>query len=45
MNRRYFMMSAAAATAARRTAVAANDKINVAIIGVRGRGKNLANEF
>ena len=45
MNRRYFMMSAAVATAARKTAVAANDKINVAIIGVRGRGKNLANEF
>jgi predicted dehydrogenase len=45
MNRRYFLMSAAAAAAARRPAVAAGEKVNVAIIGVRGRGKALANEF
>ena len=37
MNQRNFLITAAAA--------AASDRINVAIIGVRGRGKNLANEF
>lgn len=45
MNRRYFLVSSAAAAAARRPAVAASDKVNVAIIGMRGRGKNLADEF
>ncbi|MBI4893630.1 MAG: Gfo/Idh/MocA family oxidoreductase [Acidobacteria bacterium] len=44
MKRRYFLMSGAMA-AARSRAVAASDKVNVAIIGVRGRGKALANEF
>jgi predicted dehydrogenase len=44
MNRRYFLMSAAAVSS-RTRAVAANDKVNIAIIGMRGRGKNLAREF
>ena len=45
MNRRHFLMSAAAVTAPRTPVVAASEKVNIAIIGVRGRGRNLANEF
>jgi predicted dehydrogenase len=44
MNRRYFLQTVAAAGAAQ-TAVAAGDKVNIAIIGVRGRGKSLAGTF
>ncbi len=40
MNRRNFLASTAAAAA-----VAANDKVNIGIIGVRGRGRALAGEF
>lgn len=39
MNRRYFLSTAAAA------AIAASDRVNVAIIGVRGRGRALAAGF
>ena len=39
MNRRGFLASAAA------TAMAASDRVNIAIIGVRGRGKALARSF
>jgi predicted dehydrogenase len=46
MNRRYFFTSAIAATALfKQRAVAANDKVNIAIIGVRSRGKALATNF
>ena len=45
MNRRYFLMGAAAASAAGRRAVAASDKINIAMIGVRGQGKHLTGKF
>lgn len=38
-------MSTAAASASRARAVAASDKVNVAIVGVRSRGRALANEF
>jgi predicted dehydrogenase len=45
MNRRYFLPTIAAAAAGLRTGTAANDRINVAIIGVRGRGRALAAGF
>ncbi len=47
MNRRYFFMTAAAmaATTASRRAVAANDKVNLAFIGVGGRGRGLVTDF
>ena len=41
MNRRYFIQGLACSVAAKR-AIAASDKVNVAIIGVRGRGRALA---
>lgn len=44
MNRRYFLPTVAAGLYARR-APAANDRINLAIIGVRGRGRALAGGF
>lgn len=44
MKRRYFLMSGVIA-AVRRRAVAASDRVRVAIVGVRGRGRSLANEF
>jgi predicted dehydrogenase len=44
MNRRTFVQSAAFAAAAGR-AVAASDKVNLAIMGVRGRGRNLTGVF
>ena len=45
MNRRYFLMSATAASGAANASVPASDKVNVAVIGVRGRGRSLASEF
>jgi predicted dehydrogenase len=44
MNRRYFLPTLAAA-ATRPLATAANDRVNLAIIGVRGRGRALAGGF
>lgn len=46
MNRRYFFLSAAAVGAATaRRAVAASDKVNLAFIGVGGRGRSLVDSF
>ena len=45
MNRRYFLPTLAAAAATTRLAPAANDRINIAVIGVRGRGKALTAGF
>ena len=45
MNRRYFLQSAAALAAVKRSMSAASDRVNVAIIGVRGRGSSLAGSF
>src|SRR5262245_31506649 len=45
MNRRYFLQSAAMAAAAARPAVSASDKVNIAIMGVRGRGRALTGVF
>src|SRR6476646_4705035 len=40
MNRRTFIQSSAIAMASGMTARGANDRINVAVIGVRGRGRD-----
>ena len=46
MNRRYFFAGAAAmAVAATRRAVGANDKVNLAFVGVGGRGRGLVDGF
>ena len=46
MNRRYFIGSAVAAgLAAAKKSVAANDKVNVGLIGVGGRGRDLMEDF
>ena len=45
MNRRYFFQSAAAAAIGSRVIRAAGDHLNVAMIGVRGRGKALTAGF
>ena len=46
MNRRYFLMQTAAVGAGiAKRAVAASDKINVAMIGVRGQGRHLTGKF
>ena len=46
MQRRHFLMqTAAAGSFLQRRAVAANDKINVAMIGVRGQGRYLTGKF
>ncbi len=45
MNRRYILPAAFGALAAARRAVAASDKINVVLMGVRGRGKSLTKAF
>jgi len=46
MNRRYFFLGAAAlAASTARRAVGANDKVNIAFIGVGGRGRGLVGEF
>ena len=42
MNRRYFLPALSAGLAVGRKAVAASDKINIAMIGVRGRGRSIA---
>ena len=43
MNRRYFFPTMV--LAARRAAVAASDKITIALMGVRGRGRSLTTAF
>lgn len=45
MNRRYFLPTLAAAASASRRAVAASDKITIALMGVRGRGRSLTTAF
>src|SRR5262245_27053093 len=45
MNRRYFLQSAAAFAATKKSMSAASDRVNVAIVGVRGRGSSLAGTF
>jgi len=45
MNRRYFLPTLAAAALPARRAVAASDRVNIAVIGVRGRGRALASGF
>jgi len=45
MNRRTFVASAAAAAAFQRPLWSANDKVNVAVIGVGGRGTNHVQDF
>jgi predicted dehydrogenase len=45
MNRRYFFPAALGALQTARTAVAASDKINIALMGVRGRGRGLTQAF
>lgn len=45
MNRRYFFGTSLAALAASRRAVAASDQVNVAIVGVGGRGRALLGDF
>ncbi len=44
MNRRNFIAAASAASFAI-SAVAANDKVNLAVIGIRGQGRHLAGSF
>jgi predicted dehydrogenase len=45
MNRRYILPAALAALSTARRAVAASDKINVVLMGVRGRGRSLTKAF
>jgi predicted dehydrogenase len=45
MHRRYFFQSALAAALTTRRAVGAGDKVRVAMMGVRGRGRALTSEF
>lgn len=45
MNRRYFFPAAMAAAQAIPRATAASDKITIALMGVRGRGRNLTTAF
>src|SRR3954451_15443806 len=46
MNRRYFFSAAlAAATASRTRVMAASDQVNVAVIGVGGRGRAIINDY
>ncbi len=45
MERRHFLMSTAAVAASGSRTVAASDKVNIAVIGVRSRGRSLAEEF
>lgn len=45
MNRRYFLGCSAAALTASPKLAAASDRVNLAIIGLRGRGKALAGSF
>ncbi len=45
MNRRYFLQSAALGAGLTRRSVAASDRINIAMIGVRGQGRHLTGKF
>jgi predicted dehydrogenase len=45
MNRRYFLQSAMLSAAAAKTGQSASDKVTIAIMGVRGRGRALAGLF
>ena len=45
MNRRYFIQSVAAGALAMRHRMPANDKVNLAVMGVRGRGRALTTNF
>src|SRR5215475_8597991 len=45
MNRRYFLQSAMLGAAAAKTGRSASDKVTIAIMGVRGRGRALAGLF
>jgi predicted dehydrogenase len=45
MNRRYFLKSTLATAALSKRLVAASDKVNIAMMGVRGQGKNLTGMF
>jgi len=45
MNRRHFLPLAVAAGANSRRAIAASDKFNIALMGVRGRGRSLTSAF
>ena len=45
MNRRYFLPTALGALTTARRAVAASDKINIVLMGVRGRGRGLTKAF
>jgi predicted dehydrogenase len=45
MNRRYFLGTAVAGAALSRLQAAANDKVNIGMIGVGGRGRGLTGQF
>jgi predicted dehydrogenase len=45
MNRREFLQSTIAAAAFTRPAVPASDRVRIAVVGVRGQGRNLTNQF
>lgn len=45
MNRRYFFLSASAAVVGRPRRVSANDKVTIALMGLRGRGQTMAQWF
>jgi predicted dehydrogenase len=45
MNRRYFIQSMAAGALAMRRSMPASDKVNLAVMGVRGRGRGLTSDF
>ena len=45
MNRRNFLQSAAMAAASGSRSYSASDKVNIAVMGVRGRGRNLTGVF
>src|SRR4029453_11648591 len=45
MNRRYFIQSVAAGALAMRHSMPASDKVNLAVMGVRGRGRALTTNF
>jgi len=45
MNRRNFLQSAAMAAASGSRSYSASDKVNIAVMGVRGRGRNLTSVF
>ena len=45
MNRRTFLAASAAIAAASRPILGANDRINMAVVGVRSRGKSHMNAY